>query len=329
MRTCSIASLTVAYNSVEALGKQMNALLGQSRRLDEIIVIDNGSQDTTIQMLRSEYPQVTVIENNENLGIGAGLAAGLSYSALRKKYDFTWLLDQDSLPETNALEELIRGYEVCEQQGKTIGVVACIAAHVDSGLSYPGLLWRDRLVEPPAESLAQSIWFVDATISSGSLVNRKVVESVGLPRADFFMDIVDIEYCLRIRRHGFQIAIVRDSILHHTLGSPRVFQFLGYKKAWSDHAPWRQYYIVRNHTYLVWRFYPGTASKFFMLARVASHSFAGLLFSTHRFESLRMMLLGFVDGMAGKLGIRFRDDSSNNIEPNPKISYHDTNFTGV
>jgi rhamnosyltransferase len=142
------------------------------------------------------------------------------------------------------------------------------------------------------------------------------------------MDFVDIEYCLRIRRHGYEIAMVRDSVLHHTLGTPRVFQFLGYKKAWSDHAPWRQYYIIRNHTYVVWQSYPRLASKLLMLARLASHGMASLLFSENRLESLRMMLLGFLDGRAGRLGIRFLDDKTNMNRPKTEGSIHVTKSIG-
>ena len=137
------------------------------------------------------------------------------------------------------------------------------------------------------------------------MVRRDVVEAVGLPRADFFMDFVDFEYSLRIRRQGYEIAIVRDSVLHHRLGTPRTFQFLGYKKAWSDHASWREYYISRNHTYVVWHFYPKLRSKLFLLVQLLRHGTAVLLFSKHRLGSLHMMLQGFFDGRAGRLGIRF------------------------
>jgi GT2 family glycosyltransferase len=306
----SIASVTIAYNSAETLRKQLNALQRQNRPLKEIIVVDNGSKDSTVGMIRSEYPQVTVLELGENLGIGAALAAGLSYAALEKKYDWTWILDQDSLPESNSVEHLLRGYSLTEQKGRKVGVVACFPVHRGSGLSYPGLFWRGRLVPPPAAVLRQPIWFVDATISSGTMVRRDVVEAVGLPRSDFFMDLVDVEYCLRIRRYGYEIAIVRDSILHHTIGTPQTFQFLGYKKAWNDHAPWREYYISRNHTYIVWHRYPNFRSKMFMLMRLVHHGMGILFFSQHRVASFAMMLKGFFDGRAGRLGRRFFDGAS-------------------
>lgn len=324
----SIASVTVAYNAAQVLPKQLDALLRQSRTLEEIIVVDNGSKDSTVEMIRNQYPQVTILELRENLGVGGAFAAGLSYAALQKKHDWVWLLDEDGVPASDAAEQLLRGYALSEQQGRKAAVLACLPAHAQSGLSYPGLLWQERLVPPPVEVLKQPIWFVDATISSGTMVRRDAVEAVGLPRADFFMDFVDFEYCLRLRRHGYEIAVVRDSVLDHTLGTPRTFQFLGYKKAWSDHAPWREYYISRNHTYVVWHFYPHLKSRIFMLMRLARHGAAILLFSEHRLANFQMMVRGFLDGRAGRLGIRFLDSTSRGTETTAVDPFHLAKPTG-
>lgn len=208
----SIASVTVTYNAANVVGKQLSALLGQTRRLDEIIVVDNGSQDGTLEMLRDQYPEITVIGLKENLGIGGALAASLSYSALEKKYDWTWLFDQDSVPEIDALDQLIRGYSTSEGQRGNVGVLASLPKDERNCITYPGLLWRERLVAPCFKTCQQPVWFVDATISSGTMICREVVEKVGLPRTDFFIDFVDFEYGIRIRRHGYEIAVVRDSV---------------------------------------------------------------------------------------------------------------------
>lgn len=304
-RLLSIATVTVATNAASVLPRQLEALQRQTWPIQEVIVVDNGSKDSTLELLRTRYPRVTVVALGENLGVGGAFSAGLSYAALERKHDWVWLLDDDSVPEDDALEQLLHGYCLAEQQGRETGALACFPAHGESGLSYPGLLWRDRLVPPPIDAQKQPIWFVDATISSGTMIRRDVIETVGLPRDDFFMDFVDFEYGLRMRRHGYEIAIVRNSTLHHTVGNPRIIRFLGFKRPWSDHAPWRQYYIIRNHTYVVWHSYPQWRPKFFMLVRLLRHGLASLLFSDHKFESCRMMLLGFLDGRAGRLGIRF------------------------
>lgn len=55
----SVASVTTAYNAARVLPRQMDALLGQSVPLKEIIVVDNASNDRTVSLLAERYPQVT------------------------------------------------------------------------------------------------------------------------------------------------------------------------------------------------------------------------------------------------------------------------------
>ncbi len=83
-----VASVTTAYNAVKILPRQMDALLRQSMPLAEIIVVDNGSTDGTVEMLAQRYPQVTVLRMAKNLGAAGGWAAGLRYAALEKGHDW-------------------------------------------------------------------------------------------------------------------------------------------------------------------------------------------------------------------------------------------------
>ena len=94
----SAASVTVAYNSGDLLLQQMEALLRQTRPLQEIIVVDNASSDGTSALVAERFPQVTFLRMAENLGVGAGFAAGLRYAALEKRHDWVWTFDQDSVP---------------------------------------------------------------------------------------------------------------------------------------------------------------------------------------------------------------------------------------
>src|SRR6266403_2830942 len=255
-RKPSIASVTLAYNSEQFLSKQMDALLRQSRGVDEIIVVNNGSSDGTSRFLSENYPQVSVLNLPANAGAGGGYAAGLDYAVREKKHDWVWLLDHDSVPRDDGLEALLRGLELVEGSRQRVGVLAPVSVHPETQLSYPGMLWRKGWVRPPSDWLEQAVCFVDAVISSGSLIRSGVVQAVGLPRADFFIDFVDYEYCLRLRRHGHRIAVVRDSLLEHAIGNPRTINILGYSKSWGGHAPWREYYMSRNETFTIWNYYP-------------------------------------------------------------------------
>ena len=107
----SVASVTVTYNAVQVLPRQIDALLRQTHPLREIVVVDNASsEDGTGTMLAELYPQVTVLRMPENLGAAGGWAAGLSYAAIEKGYDWVWTFDQDSVQSQTP-------WRICSRRG--------------------------------------------------------------------------------------------------------------------------------------------------------------------------------------------------------------------
>jgi GT2 family glycosyltransferase len=320
--TASIASVTSAYNAAHVLPRQMDALLHQSRALQEIIVVDNASSDGTLALLAERYPQVTVLRMAENVGAAGAWSAGLEYAALNKKHDWVWAFDDDSVPEHSALEELLAATESSRhgdgqigqmdqigQMGE-IGMISALPVHPETGVCYPPLLWREGFVKPSAEQLRQPVFFADLAFTSGSMVRREMVESIGLPRSDFFMDFFDFEYCLRARSRGYRIAVVTAVRLAHEVGSARPVRLPGFSSVWPNHAAWREYYISRNMAYAVWWLYPSSRAKRFTIRHLARHAGGVLFFGSDKLASLRKMAQGFWDGRQARLGIRFRPEHS-------------------
>jgi len=299
----SIASVTVAYNAAKVLPRQIEALLAQTRPLQEIVVVDNASTDGTAAMLAERYPQVTVLRMSGNLGQAGGWAAGLSYAALQKRYDWLWTFDNDSVPRADTLETLLNGTDTL---GSGVGMIAPMPIHRKTGTYYTPYLWRDGFLKPSEELLSQQVWFADLAIASGCLIRREVVEKIGLPRSDFFMDFVDLEYSLRARSHGYKIAVITRAKLGHEVGNGRRIDVLGYKRLWTNQLPFREYYISRNLTYFAWCLQPRTATKRFAVRYLVVHAAQVLLFSTNKLRCLIRMAQGFHDGVRGRLGIRFR-----------------------
>jgi GT2 family glycosyltransferase len=306
----SVASVTTAYNATRVLPRQMDALLRQSRPLDEIIVVDNGSTDGTRQLLSERYPQVTILEMPANLGAAGAWSAGLEYAALGRRHDWVWAFDDDSVPAPGALKGLLEAAESKTAADANTGMVAVLPVHRQSGEPYPPLLWREGFYRSSAETLRQPVWFADLAIASGLMVRRELVEKIGLPRSDFFMDFFDFEYCLRARSHGYQIAVVTGVELAHEVGDARQIQLPGFSALWPNHAPWREYYMSRNLAYVVWWLYPSAATKRSTVRHLLRHAFGSLLFGSEKFACMKKMAQGFCDGRQARLGIRFRPDSN-------------------
>jgi GT2 family glycosyltransferase len=304
--TVSVASVTTAYNAARVLPRHVESLFRQTRPLQEIVVVDNGSTDNTAALLAERYSQVTVLGLSENLGAAGAWYAGLEYAALKKRHDWVWAFDDDSVPQANALELLLDGIEKLNDTDQQVGMVAPLPIHEETGTCYPPLLWRDGFVRPSHELLNQQIWFADLVIASGCMVRREVVEKIGLPRSDFFMDFFDFEYCLRVRAAGYKIAVISCARAAHEIGNARTVSLPGYLRIWPDHAPWREYYIARNMAYAAWWLYPSFSVKGFVIRHLTRHAGGVLLFGSNKSACLKKMAEGFWDGRKASLGIRFR-----------------------
>jgi rhamnopyranosyl-N-acetylglucosaminyl-diphospho-decaprenol beta-1,3/1,4-galactofuranosyltransferase len=300
----SIASVTVAYNEVNVLPRHIDALLRVSPPLQEIVVVDNASKDGTAAMLAERYPQVTVLQMSENLGQAGGWSAGMSYAALTKRYDWVWTFDVDTVPGPEALEGLLDAVETLGTDAKA-GIVAPVPFHKETKTYYLPYLWRDGFVKPSAELARQPVWFADMAIASGCLIGRDVVEEIGLPRADFFGDMCDFEYCLRARSHGYKLAVITSVKLEHEIGNAQKVR-LGLRRLWASQPPYREYYYSRNLAYLGWWLHPNRRTKRFVTFHLFRHAAWIMLFGSNKLACIRKMAQGFWDGRRASLGIRLR-----------------------
>jgi GT2 family glycosyltransferase len=298
-----VASVTVAWNGARIISRHLQSLRLQTTPLAEIIVVDNASSDATVVLLSRTFPEVTILQLEENVGVGGGFAAGLEY-ALSKNYEWFWLFDQDSIADASALDRLLSALDVLSEEQEKIGILASLLADPDTGMEYLGELWRDRLIKVPQEQVLSPVLFVDSVMSCGSLIRRSALERVGLPRSDFFMDWVDNEFNLRMRHKGFQIVQVRASLVYHRLGEiQHVISFFKRKRAVRLVEPsWRHYFLARNETFTCWHLFGTAKSRFFLLLRLLRRTASHIWHEQRGVENLRMIWAGFWDGYTRNLG---------------------------
>ncbi|MEO5562580.1 MAG: glycosyltransferase, partial [Chitinophagaceae bacterium] len=104
-----IVSIVVTYNGMEWIGKCLGSLANSSCAT-EIVVIDNGSTDTTISFIKENFPGVQLIESKENLGFGQANNIGFRI-AIEKEADYVFLLNQDAWVETDTIGCLVQALQ--------------------------------------------------------------------------------------------------------------------------------------------------------------------------------------------------------------------------
>lgn len=101
----SILVVVVTYNALKWAERCFSSIRESSIPLD-CIVIDNKSSDGTVDFIKTNYPEIIVLQPNENLGFGRGNNLGLQY-AIDNDYDYVYLLNQDAWLYPDTIEKLV------------------------------------------------------------------------------------------------------------------------------------------------------------------------------------------------------------------------------
>jgi rhamnosyltransferase len=221
------------------------ALRHQTVPLAAILIVDNASTDDTLD--RVAAAPVTIIRNPKNLGTSGAVVVGFEY-ALANGFDWVWLFDADSVPQPEALENLLTAF--CALSPAERDAVCFLACRVASGAEHPPMIFTE--FGKPVPAVSASHWSAcDCALWSGSLYRMEAVRKVGLPQANYFADWGELEYGYRTRECGFVNYVVHDSILDHDVGgtpgiSIRTWRFGPVAFRMFDTSPLRCYYFVRN-----------------------------------------------------------------------------------
>ncbi len=244
MRATSVTAVVVTYNRAALLAECLDAIAAQTMPPDRVVVVDNASTDDTAALL-SQRTDVDAIRLAVNTGGAGGFAAGIQ-AALVGGVDAIWLLDDDTIPQPDALAELVRAREA--YRGVTPAVVASRVVWTD-GRDHPMNTPR-TLPGATRESLDAAAAVGARPVRSASfvsiLVDSATAAERGLPVADYFLWNDDFEYTTRLIRGGVGLYVPTSVVVHKT----RVFGS-------TDADPGeRFYYEVRNK---VWMFTRSTS----------------------------------------------------------------------
>ncbi len=220
------AIITWFYPDEAALGGLDDAV----RECETVIVVDNTPSGTPSR-LGAPSRSAVYVATGVNVGLATAFNIGIRH--MPAEVDTFLLLDQDSrMPP---------------------GTVTALARHLRPGVAVAAPApWDDtegRYLDPRT-ALRPAVAEMDAVITSGMLVQRDALESVGPFREDFFVDSVDQDLCLRLRRRGWKLVQDRDVRLSHQLGQARWHSIFGVRVRASHHQSWRLYDGARNSTIL-------------------------------------------------------------------------------
>ncbi|WP_049974205.1 glycosyltransferase [Azospirillum sp. B4] len=265
----TIAALVVAYRPDDGLAACVAAAAGAADRV-YLFQQERGrdaADDARVDRARVDGALADgaagggaiLLSDAANIGLAAAQNR-LMARALADGHDWLLLLDQDSVARPGLRAAFAAALALAPAD---TGLLAARNVEADGGPDSP---WPDspRPESPWVVSADGRRWAVrtgfDGPLlpdlllapASGSLVAARAARACGPLRDDFFIDWVDVDYALRLRRAGFRLVAVRDALVDHRLGAATHVKAAGRAVAVTHHAASRRWFQARNAIW-TWR----------------------------------------------------------------------------
>jgi GT2 family glycosyltransferase len=194
------------------------ALMQAVGKDDEVILVDNGSTDESVKQVRSAFPAVLVVENGCNNGFARACNQGLA----RARGNFVLFLNNDAFLPPGALDCFAEDFASFPQAaligGQLLGedgVPQRSAGVAPTFLSEMGLI-RHR---PPELSREVRPIEVETLVGACMAFRRSLANTAGRLDEDFFFYFEETEWCVRLRRQGWQVMLDPRIRITHLKGA--------------------------------------------------------------------------------------------------------------
>lgn len=229
--------LILNWNHADDTLALLASCVGVQTAVRQVVVIDNGSTDDSVQRIAESYPSVLLLETGENLGFAKGMNVGLR-QVLVAGAEWVLMLNNDTRLAPDMVETLLRATQTAE---------ACASAPIICYASDPEIIWSAGAFRQTATNDIQGHqigqryqnlppYEVDYATACALLLHRDCLQDVGLFDEQFFMYYEDLDYCWRLQNQGIPILVVPQARLWH-----EVAQTIG-----GTDSPSERYWMARS-----------------------------------------------------------------------------------
>lgn len=243
----AIVIIIVTYNSQNSIVKLLKNLLGQTVLATHICVIDNASQDNTVDLINNlNNSAIHLVKLTKNIGGAGGFARGFT-EAMRFNPDIIFSFDDDAFPANKFfIENMVKA-----KQQYQLDVVAPLVVNPDNHEASAYIYrWEETQSSQVAEIQKNPMILGDIKLFNGVLFDKKVIEALNGPRPEFFIRGDEQEFRLRIMQAGYQVGIVTSCKIYHPTSVDEYFYVKDRRYHHLD-SKMKLYFSTRNRLYML------------------------------------------------------------------------------
>lgn len=228
----NVAIVIPNWNGQDSIVQCLNSLRRQTVE-SEIIVVDNGSVDSSVETIEKGFTNVTLLKQSKNYGFAGGVNIGIRY-ALDKGYEYVGLFNNDAVANKNWVKYLTNALLV----NPASGIVTCKLLSADKTLmdstgeeyTHWGLPFPRGRDESKLDIYDEDTDIFGAS-GGASLYRAEMLKQIGLFDEDFFAYYEDVDISFRAQLAGWKVTYVPDAVAYHQRGatSSKIHGFTTYQ----------------------------------------------------------------------------------------------------
>jgi GT2 family glycosyltransferase len=242
-----ISVIILNYNGKDYIEECLDSVLDQTYEPLEIIVVDNASNDSSLEILKEKYSsKIKLIESNTNLGFAGGNNLALDYT----KGEFIALLNNDAVADRRWIEEFMSAVNRCDG---TFGMWASKILFYDDReiidtaghLIYPDGLNRGRGKGEKDKGQYDKEEEVFFPSGCAAIYRKEMLDIIGFFDPDFFAYGDDTDLGMKARIAGWKCIYVPKSVVYHHSSA-----------ASGKYSPLKAYLVERNRLWVLIKYFP-------------------------------------------------------------------------
>ncbi len=239
-----VGAVIVTYNSGSYILNALDSLFKTNHPNLSVVVVDNGSKDSTVSRIRHKFKAVHIIENKKNDGYAKANNKGIRYLLL-KKVEYILILNPDTIVSNNLFNELLKPMH----ENKNILAVGPLITYLKDPkkIWYAGGYFNKLFLYTKHPHMNKYLGIVkiysgitDFITGACILVKKEAFEKIGFLPEEYFLYFEDVDFCKKINDKNYLCYFLAKPLVKHNVSSSS--GIAGTNKI----SPLRAYYYARN-----------------------------------------------------------------------------------